>query len=102
MSLADFQILSANIVQVKGEQDGMTYFSFVSALLSLVAAVRERHDFALYKQKEIRLNTFLSLIIRTIPGNFFISMYHQNHQQHRRIAPCQISFNRSLGLIVWV
>ena len=44
MSLTDFQILSTNIVQVKGKQDGMTvaYLGIVSALLSLVVAVRER------------------------------------------------------------
>ena len=44
MSLTDFQILSTNIVQVKGKQDGMTvaYLRIVSALLSLVVAVRER------------------------------------------------------------
>ena len=97
MSLADFHILSANIVQVKGEQDGMTYFSFVSALLSLVAAVRERHNFALYDQKEIRPNTFLSLIIRTIPGNFFISIYPKINTSNEIAFPVKFCFIKIRG-----
>lgn len=53
MSLTDFQILSADIVQVKDEQDGMTiaYLRILSALLSLVAVARER-DMILHKEAE--------------------------------------------------
>lgn len=44
MSLTDFQPLSANIVLVRGGENGMTiaYLRSVSALVSLVAAVCER------------------------------------------------------------
>lgn len=55
LSLTDFQELKAKILQVKREENGMTiaYLHDISALLSLVAAVREKDINCISKQKEI-------------------------------------------------